>query len=95
MHYVYILYSPGSDRYYVGQTSDVGRRLQYHNELSAKSYTSRHRPWELRTVLEAPSRRAAIGMERHIKSYKDRSFLQELIQSEAARRALEERFGEE
>mgnify|MGYP006266271713 CR=1 len=32
MHYVYILYSPGSDKYYVGQTSDVGQRLQFHNE---------------------------------------------------------------
>jgi len=95
MHYVYILYSPGSDKYYVGQTADVSQRLQYHNELSTKSYTSRHRPWELRAVLEVPSRGLAMRLERHIKSYKDRGYIRELIESESARRALEERFGQE
>ena len=95
MHYVYILYSPSSDKYYVGQTADVGQRLQYHNELSEKSYTSRHRPWELRAVLELPSRGLAMRLERHIKSYKDRDYIEELIASESARRALEERFGQE
>ncbi len=95
MHYVYILYSSGSDKYYVGQTSDVEQRLRHHNELSEKSYTSRHRPWELRAVLEAPSRSAAMRMERHIKSYKDRDYLQELTESATLRRGLEARFGEQ
>mgnify|MGYP003562445145 FL=1 len=34
-------------------------------------------------------------LERHIKSYKDRGYIRELIESESARRALEERFGQE
>ncbi|HDP66927.1 MAG TPA: GIY-YIG nuclease family protein, partial [Candidatus Marinimicrobia bacterium] len=28
---VYILYSPSKDRYYVGQTNDLNRRLVEHN----------------------------------------------------------------
>jgi hypothetical protein len=47
MYHVYILYSPSADKYYVGQTSDLDLRLQYHNELNPDSYTSKHRPWEL------------------------------------------------
>ncbi|MCB0611642.1 MAG: GIY-YIG nuclease family protein, partial [Lewinella sp.] len=47
MHFVYILYSEGSQIYYVGQTPDLSTRLLFHNELSEKSFTSRHRPWEL------------------------------------------------
>jgi putative endonuclease len=34
MHFVYILYSSKHDKYYVGQTDDVERRLVKHNELS-------------------------------------------------------------
>ncbi len=34
-------------------------------------------------------------LERHIKNYKDRGYIRELIESESARCALEARFGEE
>ncbi len=34
-------------------------------------------------------------LERHIKSYKDRFYIEALIESESARCALEARFGEE
>ena len=93
MHYVYILYSPGSDKYYVGQTADVVQRLQYHNELSTKSYTSRHRPWELVCKLEVPGRREAIQVERYIKGRKSREYIKKISTDEAARRRLLSRFG--
>jgi len=32
MYYIYILYSPSSDKYYVGYTNDYNRRLLEHNE---------------------------------------------------------------
>ena len=31
VHSVYILYSAKSDRYYVGETDDVARRVELHN----------------------------------------------------------------
>src|SRR5207237_10414270 len=30
-YYVYILYSASHDKYYIGQTNDVGQRLKRHN----------------------------------------------------------------
>ncbi|MCB0550756.1 MAG: GIY-YIG nuclease family protein [Phaeodactylibacter sp.] len=48
MHYVYILYSPSADKFYVGQTPDIQTRLLFHNHLSENSFTSRFRPWQLR-----------------------------------------------
>ena len=93
MHYVYILYSPGSDKYYVGQTEDIDQRLQYHNELSERSYTSKHRPWALVCKIEVPSRGVAMAMEGYIKGRKSRSYLKSLSAEEQARRRLLLRFG--
>jgi putative endonuclease len=44
MFSVYILFSEEHDKYYVGQTDDLERRLLEHNELSENSFTSRYRP---------------------------------------------------
>ncbi|MCX8057670.1 MAG: GIY-YIG nuclease family protein, partial [Ignavibacteria bacterium] len=30
-YYTYILYSPHTNRYYVGHTNDLERRMRYHN----------------------------------------------------------------
>ena len=44
--YVYILKSKEHDRYYVGLTSDLRRRLREHNEK--RSYwTKRYAPWQI------------------------------------------------
>src|SRR5664280_1529752 len=49
--YVYILYSPKSDRYYVGHTNDIDRRLEEHNHpREAFKYTSKHLPWKWGTL---------------------------------------------
>jgi len=37
MFYVYILYSQSADKFYVGQTPDVQKRLREHNNPSEKS----------------------------------------------------------
>jgi putative endonuclease len=73
MFYIYILYSPGADKYYVGHTDDVDRRLQEHNELSDQSYTSKYRPWELKISLPiGVDRGLALKIEKHIKRQKSR-----------------------
>lgn len=41
MHFVYILYSPGADKYYIGQTPDMEKRMIFHNELGT-GFTSKH-----------------------------------------------------
>ena len=51
MYYVYILYSKQFDKYYIGQTNDVGARLHRHNsgyENATKPYT----PWVMLLFME-------------------------------------------
>jgi hypothetical protein len=53
MFYIYILYSKKSDRYYIGLTSDVNRRLEKHNDPPENTkYTAKHLPWELKIFFE-------------------------------------------
>lgn len=93
MHYLYILYSASSDKYYVGQTPDLETRLLFHNELSEDSYTSKHRPWELVCSIEVPSRSEAMKLERYVKGRKSRRYIESLVKEEKARRRLLSRFG--
>jgi len=46
MYYIYIIYSPRSDKYYIGMTSDVARRLEEHNDPCRENkYTLKHICW--------------------------------------------------
>ena len=79
MYYVYILYSPSADKYYIGQTENLELRLKFHNELSEKSYTSKHRPWILKKHIGVNNRSEAVRVERMIKKRKSRKFIELLI----------------
>ena len=79
--YIYILFSKKSDKYYIGSTSDVYRRLEEHNNPSAfNKYTSKHLPWQLKVFFEVSDIRGeAMIVERFIKNQKNRVFLERLI----------------
>jgi len=46
MFFVYILKSSITDKFYIGQTSDIKKRLLYHNSGYSKS-TNAGVPWKL------------------------------------------------
>jgi len=81
MFYIYILYSQNSDKYYIGQTTDVNRRLEEHNHPPInKKYTAKHLLWELKLSFEcSDSRGTGLIIERFIKNQKSRIFLEKLI----------------
>ena len=81
MFYVYILFSKSIDRYYIGHTSDVLRRLDEHNNpVESSKYTAKGIPWSLVLSFEiSPSKGEAIKVERFFKRQKSRSFIQRLI----------------
>lgn len=59
MHFVYVIVSVSyPDRYYVGLTENVRRRLGQHNQGIVRS-TARSRPWRLRSAVCFSSRRRA------------------------------------
>jgi putative endonuclease len=72
--FVYILRSDTHpDRHYVGVTSDVERRLDWHNS-GATGHTTEHRPWSLLVVLEFSTEQSARRFERYLKSGSGRAF---------------------
>jgi putative endonuclease len=81
MFCIYILYSLKSDKYYIGMTSDVGRRLAEHNDPSRENkYTAKHLPWELKLFFGVSDRRGdALIVERFLKNQKSKTFLEKLI----------------
>ena len=67
MFYVYILYSKSSDKYYIGQTNNINKRLKYHNS-GYVNFTSKYVPWELIGYIEKETRSEAVKLELKLKN---------------------------
>jgi putative endonuclease len=81
MFYIYILYSDSADKYYIGHTNDIIRRLEEHNCAEKNSFTSRYRPWILKASFPvSESRREARIVENYIKNMKSRKIVERLIE---------------
>jgi len=73
-YYVYILESEkDSDRFYIGFTEDFQARLKSHNEGS-NTYTSKYKPWRIKTAIAFTDRQKALDFEAYLKSPSSRSF---------------------
>ena len=77
MFYTYILISATSNKRYVGQTSNLYRRLVAHNSGESK-YTKSRGPWILMHYELYSSRGEATKRERFLKSGKSREFIDSL-----------------
>jgi len=69
MYYLYILYSPSTGKFYVGSTSDIVKRISYHN-TGRSPYTKGKNPWYLVYSEEYETRNEACIREREIKKWK-------------------------
>ena len=68
MHYVYLIRSKSDSSWYVGETSDLRRRLKEHN--GGKNIVTRPKaPWELLYYEAFPTKRAALSSERKLKHH--------------------------
>ena len=83
MFYIYILYSRSADKFYIGQTPDVHKRLQEHNNPVEKSkFTAKFIPWEIAVFFPVSDLRAdAMKVEKFIKAQKSRKFILKLIEN--------------
>ena len=83
MFYVYILYSQSADKFYIGQTPDVQKRLWEHNNPFEKSkFTAKFIPWEIILFFPvSPARADAMKIEKFIKSQKSKKFILKLIEN--------------
>ena len=65
---VYILKSLRNEGLYVGQTNDLPRRLQQHNDPTSGSYTSTRGPWVVVHSEQSPDRSTAMARELFLRS---------------------------
>jgi putative endonuclease len=83
MFYLYILYSPSADKFYIGHTDDPFRRLDQHNNSPFNTFTSKYRPWEIVALFQCGNTRSeAIVIEKIVKKNKSRKFIEKLISGE-------------
>lgn len=72
--FVYMLRSDADPtRHYVGVTSNVDQRLEWHN-FGPSGQTVMHRPWSVVVVVEFTHERTAVRFERYLKSGSGRAF---------------------
>lgn len=72
--YVYILQSTmSSDRYYIGFTTDLHRRLSEHN-LGQSPHTAKYLPWRIQTAIAFTDKDKALEFEKYLKSHSGRAF---------------------
>ena len=82
MFFVYVLYSPSADKFYVGYTSNLESRLLSHNVLGTKDWTKRYRPWNLVYKETYPSKSSALKREKELKTGVGREFIRKMINKE-------------
>ena len=78
MYTLYILHSKSLDKYYVGYTNDLMRRLNEHNRIKGK-FTDVGIPWVLVYKETYVTKKIAMDREKLIKSKKSKKFIIELV----------------
>ena len=76
--FCYILYSLKLNKYYVGSTTDIERRLEEHNRGKEK-FTKTGLPWRLVYKEEFGELNQARQREYYIKKMKSRKYIEHLI----------------
>jgi len=71
---VYILFSEKRSRYYVGQTTDIKKRLERHNQGNVPS-TKYGLPWKLVLQIQVTSKKESLILERRIKKRGAKQFI--------------------
>ncbi|HNQ28169.1 MAG TPA: GIY-YIG nuclease family protein [Aquaticitalea sp.] len=93
MHYVYIIYSATIKKYYIGETKDLSLRLVWHNTKEFKaSYTSKVSDWEVFFAIECVDIVQARKIEKHIKSMKSRTYIENLKKHKEISQKLLEKY---
>ncbi len=80
MYFVYILYSPDIDKYYIGSTENLTSRLAKH--LSQHSgFTGKAKDWIMVYCEQLLTKNDALKRETEIKKWKSRKMIEQLILS--------------
>lgn len=78
LFFTYVLYSKKYDKIYTGFTSNLDKRIYYHNK-GIKGWTVKYIPWNLVYSEEFSTKKEALKREKELKSYQGRKFIKEKI----------------
>ena len=78
MYFTYILYSAKLDKYYIGSTDNLERRLKEHNR-GKSNFTRTGIPWSLVYSETYETRQEAYHREMKIKNRKNKEYIEKLI----------------
>lgn len=79
MFCVYILYSEKLNRFYIGTTNDVDRRLAEHNNAAyLDSFTTRGIPWQAYLIIDNLHSKQAYDIEQYLKRMKSSAYIKKL-----------------
>jgi len=95
MHFVYIIYSSSTDRFYIGETAEPEARLLQHNSAYYAGASTRFaKDWVIKLVFKVMSRSEALKVEAYLKSMKSKKYLHQLCMDKAIGEKLKERVEE-
>ncbi len=78
--FVYILFSESLNKFYIGTTDDVTRRVEEHNNIKYyNKFTSRGVPWSLFFAITCQSSSQAYKIEKHIKFMHSAIYIENLV----------------
>jgi len=92
MHNVYILHSKKINRYYTGYTADITVRLEFHDNAETGKFTYNADDWIHMYTLECDSKQQALAVEKHIKSIKSKTYIQNLMKYPEIALKLKEKY---
>ncbi len=82
MFFTYIIQSQDDNSYYIGHSSDIIKRLEYHNQGLSR-YTSKKVPWKLVYIEIFQTKKEANMRELFLKKQRNRAFYDRLISSDS------------
>ena len=82
MYYLYILFSCGRNRYYIGHSNNLEERITKHN-TNHKGFTGKTGDWKIVYTEKYQTKTEAYARERQIKKWKSRKAIKKLINSSA------------
>ena len=75
----YVIYSPATDKFYVGETKDFPIRLRLHNTATFKNASTKFtNDWEEFLIIPCRDRSQARKTEAFIKKQKSKKFIRKL-----------------
>ncbi len=78
MSYIVYIIKNNNGKIYIGQTSQLEKRIGEHN-FTGQGYTSKYRPWHLIHKEEYLTRKDAMSREKFLKTGKGRDWIKNTI----------------